>query len=320
MALTSKVLVTGGAGFIGSNLADRLIREGAKVVILDNFLTGFRENLEEIDGDFELIEGDITDTAAVAKAVEECEVIFHEAALPSVPRSVDNPLETHRICVDGTVNLLMAARDARVRRFIYAASSSAYGDQAVLPKVETMAADPLSPYAAAKLTGELYCRAFNSVYGLETFSLRYFNVFGPRQNPGSMYSGVISRFTDALMSGKQPVIYGDGEHSRDFTYIDNVVAANLSAAQSTKGIGETMNVANGERVTLNQLLETLKQVTGVRDVTPDHQPARKGDVRDSQADNRRAVEYLGYKTLVGLEEGLRRTVEWWKASRFAAAA
>jgi nucleoside-diphosphate-sugar epimerase len=318
MALTSTVLVTGGAGFIGSNLADGLIREGAKVRILDNFLTGFRENLDEIDGGFEFIEADITDPTAVKKAVDGCDVIFHEAALPSVPRSVDNPIETHRICVDGTVNLLMAARETGVRRFIYAASSSAYGDQPVLPKVETMRPDPLSPYAAAKLTGELYCRAFNSVYGLETFSLRYFNVFGPRQNPGSMYSGVISRFTDALMSGKQPVIYGDGEHSRDFTYVDNVVAANIAAAQTTKGIGETMNVANGERITLNQLLETLKQITGKPDITADYQAGRKGDVRDSQADNCRAVECLGYQTLVGLEEGLRRTVEWWKNSRFAA--
>jgi nucleoside-diphosphate-sugar epimerase len=320
MSLTSKVLITGGAGFIGSNLADGLIREGAKVTILDNFLTGFQENLDEIDGDFDLIVGDITDPAIVKKAVEGCEVIFHEAALPSVPRSVDDPIETHRICVDGTMNLLMAARDAKVRRFVYAASSSAYGDQPVLPKVETMCPDPLSPYAAAKLTGELYARAFNSVYGLETLSLRYFNVFGPRQNPGSMYSGVISRFTDALMSGKTPVIYGDGEHSRDFTYIDNVVAANISAAQTTKGIGETMNVANGERITLNELLETLKRVTGITNVTADHQPGRKGDVRDSQADNRRAIESLDYKTLVGLEEGLRRTVDWWKASRFAAKA
>jgi len=317
MALTNTVLITGGAGFIGSNLADGLIRAGAKVRILDNFLTGFQENLDEIDGSFDLIEGDITDPATVKKAVDGCEVIFHEAALPSVPRSVDDPLETHRICVDGTVNLLIAAREAGVRRFVYAASSSAYGDQPVLPKVETMRAEPLSPYAAAKLTGELYCRAFNSVYGLETFSLRYFNVFGPRQNPGSMYSGVISRFTDALMSGKQPVIYGDGEHSRDFTYIDNVVAANIAAAQTTKGIGETMNVANGERITLNQLLETLKQITGKPNVTADYQPGRKGDVRDSQADNRRAIECLGYETLVGLEEGLRRTVEWWKNSRFA---
>jgi nucleoside-diphosphate-sugar epimerase len=317
MALTGKVLITGGAGFIGSNLADGLIREGAKVVILDNFLTGFRENLDEIRGEFDFVEGDITDLDTVKSVVDGCEVVYHEAALPSVPRSVDNPLETHKICVDGTMNLLMASRDAGVRRFVYAASSSAYGDQRTLPKVETMRPDPLSPYAAAKLTGELYCRAFNSVYGLETYCLRYFNVFGPRQNPGSMYSGVISRFIDSLMTGKQPVIYGDGEQTRDFTYIDNVVAANIAAAQATTGMGETMNVANGERVSLNQLLDALKPITGVTDVVPDHQPGRRGDVRDSQADNRRAVECLGYKTLVGLEEGLRRTVEWWKTSRFA---
>ncbi|HTH50772.1 MAG TPA: SDR family oxidoreductase [Pyrinomonadaceae bacterium] len=317
MALTGRVLITGGAGFIGSNLADGLIREGAKVVILDNFLTGFQENLDEIQGNFEFIKGDITDLDTVKGAVDGCEVVYHEAALPSVPRSVDNPLETHRICVDGTMNLLLASREAGVRRFVYAASSSAYGDQAVLPKVETMRPDPLSPYAAAKLTGELYCRAFNSVYGIETYCLRYFNVFGPRQNPGSMYSGVISRFIDSLMTGKQPVIYGDGGQTRDFTYIDNVVAANIAAAQATSGMGETMNVANGERVSLNQLLEALKPITGVNEVSPDHQLARRGDVRDSQADNRLAVEHLGYKTLVGLEEGLRRTVEWWKSSRFA---
>jgi len=317
MPLTSNVLITGGAGFIGSNLADGLIREGAKVRIIDNFLTGFRENLEEIKGDFDFVEGDITDPATVRKVVEGCEVIFHEAALPSVPRSVDDPMETHRVCVDGTMNLLVAAREAGVKRFIYAASSSAYGDQRTLPKVETMRPDPLSPYAAAKLAGELYLRAFNNVYGLETFALRYFNVFGPRQNPGSMYSGVISRFIDALMSGQQPVIYGDGEQSRDFTYVDNVVAANIAAAQATKGIGETMNAANGDRITLNQLLEVLKQVTGITDVTPVYKEGRRGDVKDSQADNGRAVECLGYQTLVGLEEGLRRTIDWWKTSRFA---
>jgi nucleoside-diphosphate-sugar epimerase len=317
MALTSKVLVTGGAGFIGSNLADELIRQGAKVFVLDNFKTGFRENLEEIRGDFEFIEGDITDDATVKKAVAGAEVVYHEAALPSVPRSVEDPAETHRVCVDGTFKMLVHSKEAGVRRFIYAASSSAYGNQATLPKVETMRADPLSPYAAAKLTGELYCRAFNNVYGLETFSLRYFNVFGPRQNPGSMYSGVISRFIDSLMSGKAPVIYGDGEQSRDFTYIENVVAANINAAQATRGIGETMNVANGERVTLNQLLKTLEPITGATGVTAEYQPARQGDVKDSQADNRRAIECLDYKTLVGLEEGLRRTVEWWKTSRFA---
>ncbi len=317
MAITTKVLVTGGAGFIGSNLAEELIRQGASVNIIDNFTTGFRENLDEIQGDFNFIEGDINDDAAVAKAIEGVEIVFHQAALPSVPRSVEDPLETHRVCVNGTVNMLIKSRDAGVRRFIYAASSSAYGDQPVLPKVETMKPDPLSPYAAAKLTGELYCRAFNSVYGLETIALRYFNVFGPRQNPASMYSGVISRFIDALMTDSTPVIFGDGEQSRDFTYIANVVDANIKAAQTSDGLGETMNAANGDRITLNELLKVLKKITGKPEASAEYQPGRNGDVKDSQADNRRAVECFGYEQLVGLEEGLKRTIDWWSGSRFA---
>jgi nucleoside-diphosphate-sugar epimerase len=317
MSITPKVLVTGGAGFIGSNLADALIRRGAKVSIIDNFSTGFQENLDEITGDFDFVEGDINDSQAVSKAIEGAEIVFHQAALPSVPRSVENPAETHLVCATGTFNLLVHARDAGVKRFVYAASSSAYGDQPVLPKAETMRPDPLSPYAVAKLTGELYCRAFNHVYGLETISLRYFNVFGPRQNPASMYSGVISRFIDTLMSGSTPVIFGDGEQSRDFTYIANVVEANINAATATTGLGETMNVANGERVTLIELLDILKTITGRRDVEPEFQPARTGDVKHSQADNHRAVECLDYSTIVGLEEGLRKTVDWWTNSRFA---
>jgi nucleoside-diphosphate-sugar epimerase len=317
MAITSKVLITGGAGFIGSNLAEELIRQGARVTIIDNFATGFRENLDEIRGDFDFIEGDINDDTAVGRALDAVEVVFHQAALPSVPRSVENPAETHRVCVDGTFNLLDAARNAGVRRFIYAASSSAYGDQPSLPKVESMRPDPLSPYAAAKLAGELYCRVFNNVYGMETYSLRYFNVFGPRQNPDSMYSGVISRFIDALMTGQRPVIYGDGEQTRDFTYIANVVNANIMAAQAAIGMGETMNVANGDRITLNKLLEILQKITGTQNLTPRFEPARPGDVKHSQADNRRAVECLDYKELVGLEEGLKNTIDWWKTSRFA---
>ncbi|MFN0140604.1 MAG: SDR family oxidoreductase [Pyrinomonadaceae bacterium] len=317
MAISSKVLVTGGAGFIGSNLAEELIRQGAKVCIIDNLITGFRENLDEIQGDFDFVEGDINDDASLSRAIDGVEVVFHQAALPSVPRSVEDPAETHNMCVNGTFNLLLKAREKGVRRFVYAASSSAYGDQPTLPKVETMRPDPLSPYAAAKLVGELYCRSFNSVYGLETFSLRYFNVFGPRQNPSSMYSGVISRFIDAVMTGEQPVIYGDGEQSRDFTYVTNVVNANINAALATSGFGETMNVANGDRITLNQLLDTLKKITGKADVKADYQPARRGDVRHSQADNRLAVEKLNYQQTVGLEEGLRSTIEWWKSSRFA---
>ena len=317
MSITTKCLVTGGAGFIGSNLADELIKQGAKVAILDNLVTGFRENLEEIDGDFDFIEGDLNDDAALQKAIEGTEIVFHQAALPSVPRSVEDPAETHQACVNGTFNLLVKAKDAGVRRVVYAASSSAYGDQPTLPKVETMRPEPLSPYAAAKLMGEYYCGVFNRVYGLETISLRYFNVFGPRQNPSSMYSGVISRFIDALMKGTQPIIYGDGEQSRDFTYIANVVDANVKAATTPKGIGEVINVANGERVSLNQLLEVLKNITGKPGVAADFQPERKGDVKHSQADNQKAVELIGYKKLIDLEEGLRRTIDWWKSSRFA---
>jgi nucleoside-diphosphate-sugar epimerase len=313
-----KCLVTGGAGFIGSNLAGELIGQGAKVTIIDNLITGFRENLEEITGDFDFIEADINDSDALNKALDGVEVIFHQAALPSVPRSVDDPAETHQACVNGTFNLLNTAREKGVRRIIYAASSSAYGDQDVLPKVETMAPDPLSPYAAAKLTGEYYCRVFSNVYGLECIALRYFNVFGPRQNPSSQYSGVISRFIDALMKGETPVIYGDGEQTRDFTYIANAVDANIKAATSTTGIGQVMNAANGEKISLNQLLGTLKKITGRENVNAEFRPERKGDVKHSQADNRKAVEMIGYEKLVGLEEGLRRTIDWWKTSRFAA--
>ncbi len=318
MALTTKVLVTGGAGFIGSNLADELIAQGARVSIIDDLSTGSIENIEDIKGDFEFVEGNVNDNAALARAIEGTEIVFHQAALPSVPRSVENPAETHIACVDGTFNVLRMAKESGVRRFIYAASSSAYGDQPTLPKVESMRTDPLSPYAVAKLTGELYCRAFNNVYGLETFALRYFNVFGPRQNPASMYSGVISRFIDALLTGKQPVIYGDGEQSRDFTYIANVVNANVVAAQATSGFGLSMNVANGDRISLNQLLDTLKKITNNSDVQAEYQPARNGDVKHSQADNSLAIEHLDYEELVGLEEGLQRTIDWWKSSRFAA--
>jgi nucleoside-diphosphate-sugar epimerase len=317
MAITTRALVTGGAGFIGSNLANELIRQGAKVRIIDNLVTGNRHNLEEIAGDFDFIEGDLNDDAALKPAIADVDVVFHEAALPSVPRSVDNPRETHQACVNATFNLLVNAKDSGVRRVVYAASSSAYGDQPTLPKVETMAPDPLSPYAAAKLMGEYYCRVFNRVYGLETLSLRYFNVFGPRQDPSSTYSGVISRFIDALMKGTTPVIYGDGEQTRDFTYIANVVDANIRAAQTSTGIGNVMNVANGEKVSLNQLLETLKTITGKGDVTAEYLPGRTGDVKHSQADNGRAVEWLGYTKITDLEEGLQKTIDWWKSSRFA---
>ncbi len=317
MSITTRCLVTGGAGFIGSNLADELIKQGAKVTIIDNFVTGFRENLEEIKGDFNFIEGDLNDDKSLVKSLEGVETVFHQAALPSVPRSVENPAETHQACVNGTFNLLLKAKENNVRRVVYAASSSAYGDQKTLPKVETMLPEPLSPYAAAKLMGEYYCQVFSRVYGLDTVCLRYFNVFGPRQNPSSMYSGVISRFIDALMSEKNPVIFGDGEQSRDFTFIANVVNANIKAAQTSNGIGEVINAANGERISLNELLEVLIKITGKKNIEAEYQPEKKGDVKHSQADNTRAKEWLGYEKLVGLEEGLQKTIDWWKQSRFA---
>ncbi len=317
MALKGIALVTGGAGFIGSHIASGLLDAGARVRIIDDLSTGYRENIEEVGGDIDFVEATLADESALGKALEDVELVFHEAAIPSVPRSVENPRQTHIASVDSTFSLLLAARDKGVRRIVYAASSSAYGDQPTLPKTETMLPDPLSPYAVAKLVGEYYCQVFTRVYGLETVSLRYFNVFGPRQDPSSQYSGVISRFISALLSEVQPVIYGDGEQSRDFTYIANVVAANLSAAETTKGIGQIINIANGEKVTLNQLLDQLKQLTGKDEVQADYQAPRKGDVRDSLADITRARELLGFAPQIDLQTGLRLTMDWWKNSRFA---
>ena len=317
MTLSGTYLVTGGAGFIGSHIAGALSQAGARVRVLDDLSTGHAENLEEIGGRVELIRASLLDSDALKRALEGVELVFHEAAIPSVPRSVENPEDTHRACVEGTFALLVAARAAGVRRVVYAASSSAYGDQPTLPKVEDMAPQPLSPYAVAKLVGEYYCQVWARTYGFETVSLRYFNVFGPRQDPGSQYSGVISRFTSALLSGEQPVIYGDGEQSRDFTYISNVVDANMRAAETTRGIGEVINVAMGERTTLNELLEVLKRVTGKTDVAAEYRETRVGDVRHSLADITRARTLLDYAPKVGLEEGLRKTMEWWSQSRYA---
>ncbi|HKG46807.1 MAG TPA: SDR family oxidoreductase [Pyrinomonadaceae bacterium] len=317
MPLTGTVLITGGAGFIGSHIAAALMASGARVRVLDDLSTGHRENLEEIGGDLDFIEGSVADDALLNKVLEGVEVVFHEAAIPSVPRSVEAPRQTHVASVDGTFSLLMAARDNRVRRVVYAASSSAYGDQPTLPKAEQMLPDPLSPYAVAKLVGEYYCQVFTRVYGLETVSLRYFNVFGPRQDPGSQYSGVVSRFISTLLSGERPVIFGDGEQSRDFTYIDNVVAANVSAATSKGASGKVINVANGQRITLNQLLAELKDLTGKQDVTAEYRDPRVGDVKHSLADISLAREFLGYESKVDLREGLQRTIEWWKNSRFS---
>src|SRR5215208_4882091 len=306
MPLTGIALVTGGAGFIGSHIASALSANGARVRVLDDLSTGHRENLDEIGGDIDFIPGSVADENLLARVLEGVELIFHEAARQS-----------HIASVDGTFSLLLAARDKGVRRVVYAASSSAYGDQPTLPKTEEMRPDPLSPYAVAKLVGEYYCQVFTRVYGLETVSLRYFNVFGPRQDPGSQYSGVVSRFISALLGGERPIIYGDGEQSRDFTYIDNVVVANLNAASATGASGKVINVANGERVTLNQLLAQLKELTGKQDVTAEYLEPRVGDVRHSLADITMARELLGYESKVDLREGLQRTIDWWKNSRFS---
>ena len=310
MALSGIALVTGGAGFIGSHIAEALAARGASVRVIDNLSTGHLENIEAIGAKVDFIRGDLADEATVRKVVEDVEIIFHEAALPSVPRSVANPRETHLACVEGTFNILLAAKENRVRRLIYAASSSAYGDQPTLPKVESMRPEPLSPYATAKLVGEYYCQVFTRSYNFETICLRYFNVFGPRQDPGSPYSGVVSRFIDFLMKGERPVIYGDGEQTRDFTYISNAVDANLLAAEADKGIGEVINIANGEQVTINELFRRLKEVTGRDDIEPEYKEARTGDILHSLADISRARALLGYAPKIGLAPGLQATAEW----------
>lgn len=309
----SYVLVTGGAGFIGSNLTEALLRTGHMVRVFDNFSTGKKENLvfDEAYPFLEVMEGDLCDFMACQKAAEGIEYVFHQAALPSVQRSVEDPMGSNEANIVGTLNILIAARDAGVRRVIYAASSSAYGDTPTLPKKEEMMPNPLSPYALQKLVGEQYCRLFFQLYGLETVSLRYFNIFGPKQDPNSIYSAVIPRFIDALVSGRPPVIFGDGEQSRDFTYIDNVVHANLLAMNVEKTQGEVINIACGRRVSLNQLLKILQDITGSH-LSPIYEEPRKGDVRHSLADIGKAKALLNYTPVVGIEEGLRKTVEFFK--------
>jgi len=310
----AKYLVTGAAGFIGRSIAAELLARDATVRGIDSFITGKRENLAGLDG-MEFVEGDLADPAVCDKACAGVEIVFHEAALASVPRSVADPVGTNVNCVDATLNVLVAARAAGVRRVVYAGSSSAYGESPTLPKREEMAPDPISPYAVAKLAGEHYMRSFWRVYGLETVVLRYFNVFGPYQDPASHYSGVLAIFCRKMLAGEQPTIYGDGEQSRDFTYIENVVHANLLAASAPaeKVAGSMMNAATGSRITLNETFKLLCGLTGYRG-DPAYAPSRAGDIRDSLADIRLAGALLGYAPRVDFAEGLRRTVEWYRST------
>jgi nucleoside-diphosphate-sugar epimerase len=316
----AKYLVTGAAGFIGSSLVRALLDRGEEVRGLDNFATGRRENLTEVLDRIDFREISILDLDATRQACEGVDFVLHQAALPSVPKSVLDPLGSNRANVDGTVNVLVAARDAKVKRVVYAASSSAYGDTPTLPKHEAMTPDPISPYAVAKLASEYYLVSFHRCYGLETVCLRYFNIFGPRQDPSSPYSGVLAKFSLQMLRGEQPTIFGDGETSRDFTYIDNAVSANLLACSvpAAECAGRVFNCATGRRITLNETFEALKKLTGYRG-TAKYAPERAGDIKHSLADISLAKRHLGYKPSVNFEEGLRRTVEWYKTEAVAAA-
>lgn len=305
-------LITGGAGFIGSNIVRRLLADKERVRVLDNFSTGRRENLAGLSG-FEIIEGSVTDPVVVREALSGIEYVLHQGAIPSVPRSIADPLASNETNINGTLNLLMAAKEAGVKRVVFAASSSAYGDTAILQKVETMPGDPLSPYAVGKYTGELYARVFANLYGLQTVSLRYFNIFGPHQDPASEYAAVIPKFILKMLNDEAPTIYGDGEQSRDFTYIDNAVEANLLACKSEKvGQGEVINVACGKRFSLNELVAALNEILGTT-IVPIYTKAQPGDVKHSLAAIERARELLGYQVKVNFREGLKRTVEWFRA-------
>lgn len=310
----ARYLITGAAGFIGRSIAAALLARGESVRGVDSLITGKRENLTGLEA-MEFLQGDLADPETCQKACAGVEIVFHEAALASVPRSVADPIGTNVNCVDATLNLLVAARDAGVRRVVYAGSSSAYGDTPTLPKREDMVPKPISPYAVAKLAGEHYMQAFARVYGLETVVLRYFNVFGPYQDPSSHYSGVLAIFCRKMLAGEQPTIYGDGEQSRDFTFIENVVEGNLlaAAAPAEKASGEVMNLATGSRITLNQVFQLLCELTGYRG-KPAYAAERAGDIRDSLADISRARELLGYTPRVDFREGLQRTVDWYRAA------
>jgi UDP-glucose 4-epimerase len=307
------VLITGGAGFIGSHLAERLIALGAKVRLLDDFTTGRRQNLSAFAHQVELLQGSLTDMAAVRKAVAGVDIVFHQGALPSVARSVEDPLTTHQVNATGTLLLLLAAREAKVKRVVFASSSSVYGDTPTLPKREEMPPNPQSPYALSKLIGEQFCRLFWRLYGLETVSLRYFNIFGPRQDPTSQYAAVVPRFITALLRGERPTIYGDGEQTRDFTFVDNCVQANLLAATAEGVAGEVFNVGAGKQTSVNELFRLIRSLIGINNIEPLYAPPRPGDVRHSLADITKARERLGYEPSVSLEEGLERTIAWFRS-------
>jgi len=311
--------VTGGAGFIGSNIVDELVRRGHGVVVLDDLSTGKDENLAETRNKISFIKGSINDIEAVRRSMQEADFVIHLAARSSVPRSVKDPLETNRVNIEGTLNVLLAARDAKVKRIVIAASSSAYGETPTLPKIETMQPEPISPYGVTKFVCELYAQMFGRVYGLQNVSLRYFNVFGPRQDPGSPYSGVLSKFCTAFLEAAAPVVYGDGEQSRDFTYIDNVVQATLLACEAPGASGKVINAGTGARISLNQTLELLREISG-NPLEAKYEPPREGDIRDSQADITLSRELLGYDPTVDFAEGLRRTFAWYQEAHVKALA
>jgi len=314
-----RYVVTGGAGFIGSNTVDELVRRGETVVVLDDLSSGKEDNLAEVRNKISFIKGSITDLEAVRKAMQSADYVIHLAARTSVPRSVKDPIDTNKINVEGTLNVLVAARDAKVKRVVFAASSSAYGETPTLPKVETMQPEPISPYGVAKYAGELYSQMFGRVYGLENVSLRYFNIFGPRQDPDSPYSGVLAKFCTAFLEKTQPLVFGDGEQSRDFTFVENAVAANLLACEAPSASGQVFNIGTGTRITLNQTLALLADISGNKLETK-YEPPRDGDIRDSQADIRLAREILNYEPGVKFEDGLRRTFEWYQEAQAKALA
>ena len=306
-----RFVVTGGAGFIGSNIVERLVADNNDVTVIDNLLTGRIENLKDVMSQITFVKGDIQNLDLLKNEFDGVDYVLHQAALPSVPRSIEDPISSNQNNVDGTLNVLVAARDAGVKRVVYAASSSAYGNTPTLPKHEGMAPDPLSPYAITKLIGEQYCKVFYDIYGLETVSLRYFNVFGPKQDPNSHYAAVIPKFITAMLDDDRPIIYGDGEQSRDFTYVQNNVDANLLACTAPKATGKMFNIACGARITLNQLVKLMNDILG-KEIEPIYENERAGDVKHSLADIDLARDVLGYEPIYGLEDGLQKTVEWFK--------